>query len=60
MVLDKERVLEILKRAFPDGVIYRDIYSPRRVTTPVYVYVRKAAKDEGMVFSQWLAANGLI
>lgn len=59
-MLDKERVLEILKRAFPDGVIYRDIYSPRRVTTPVYVYVRKAAKDEGMVFSQWLAANGFI
>ena len=60
MALDKSLVLEKLKKVYPDGVIYKEAYTPKAVTTPVHYSIHAIARSEGKTDSQWLTDNGFI
>ena len=58
MALDRSYVLEKLKRVYPDGVIYRDTYTLKAVSSRVHVFIHSLARSEGMSDAQWLTAQG--
>ena len=60
MALDKSLVLERLKKVYPDGVIYKEAYTLKAVTTSVHVSIHMIARSEGKTDSQWLTDNGFL
>lgn len=58
MALQKDVVLAQLKKVFPDGIIYREMYTIRRVGAAIHVSVHTLAKEAGQTTVQWLQING--
>lgn len=60
MAIAKETILQHLKKIYPDGIIFKDTYTVKRVTVQLHHAVYSAAKGTGQTTSQWLQANGFI
>lgn len=54
MAIAKETILQHLKKIYPDGIIFKDTYTVKRVTVQLHHAVYSAAKGTGQTTSQWL------
>ena len=58
MATAKETILQYLKKLYPEGVIYKDNFTPKHLGIKLHLAVRRAAKEAEQPVSQWLQANG--
>ncbi len=58
MATEKETILQYLKKLYPEGVIYKDDFTPKHLGIKLHLAVRRAAKEAEKTAPQWLQANG--